>query len=63
MKCDNIHCFKKAEPLCSIIFTRPSNQISYNLCKDCYKLVLLSTKMLIDVETQATVAQSGRASV
>lgn len=63
MKCHNIHCFKEADVNCSVIFTKPSQHDSYIFCKDCYKLVILTVRRLVDFEDYATVAQSGRASV
>lgn len=64
-KCDNLHCFKKADVYSSIIFMKPSQQKSYIFCEGCYKLVTLTIMGLVELNDNdyATVAQSGRAMV
>lgn len=59
MKCDNVHCFKQSDEYCNVIFTKPSQSESYTFCRDCYRLVILTVRRLVDFTDYATVAQSG----
>jgi hypothetical protein len=48
--CESVHCFNLRTAYCSVIFTKPSDSKSYNLCRDCYSLLLNVTERLFEKE-------------
>ena len=48
--CSNAHCFNFVNQFCSVIFTKPSDNVSYLLCESCYAVVLSIVKKLLEKE-------------